>query len=181
MMHIAPRFARHGVMACSMQYRLAHNTLGPIPRCPRSTGFCESSRSIWRIALWDFLPAHIWHCTALSPIHIPSRRWSPLHLPICNPTLQATSPCFSTEHSQASPIPSKREPPTLILHGSADHIHPLEQRTLYCFCNNTSIQSEMEYTAPLAASQWKEGKKAFDWLIKTLDLPLVAKAETRKS
>jgi len=182
MMHIAPRFARNGVMACSMQYRLAPQHRWPTQSqdVHAALDFLRSQQvDLSRIALWGFSAGA--HLALHSALTYPHRLAAVVAIaPAINlrelPS-NAVSPCFSTEDlTAASPLFSSAEmPPTLIVHGSADHIHPIEQSAAFAQKHrNVTLRTVKNGIHGL---HWPiiEGRrakrKAFDWLIKTLDLP----------
>ena len=182
MAHIAPLFARKGIMACSMQYRLAPEFRWPAQAqdVHAALDFLLSQQvDPTRIALWGFSAgAHL-------AIHAAHTYPHPLAavVAIAPPTNLHALPfedlqaCFSQEDLKEASVMNieKKLPPTLIIHGSADTTFPIEHSRSFAQQREEVTLWEVEHGNhgihwPFLAGR-KAKKDAISWLVETLDLP----------
>ncbi|MEC7984391.1 MAG: alpha/beta hydrolase [Myxococcota bacterium] len=181
--HLAPLFARRGIMACAMNYRLAPENRWPAQKEDvfAALDFLRSQQvDLQRLALWgDSAGAHMALHAALDyphPIaavvaigtpfdltHLPTSLWGEAFL---ESQLQAASPVYRE---------GSKLPPTLLLHGEKDRIVPVEQSRIFAQRFPQSTLWELEdgdhgLRWPLHRA-WRLKRKAVRWLEQTLDLP----------
>ena len=182
MAHIAPLFARHGIMACAMQYRLAPEHPWPAQSQDVHTAldFLRSQQvDPTRIAIWGVSAgAHLaLHAAKTYPHPIASV------VAIAPPTdlhalpFEEIQACFSEQDLEDASVMEKEStlPPTLIVHGSADTIFPILHSRRFAQQHSNVTLWEIEHANhglhwPFFAGR-KAKKEAIAWLVQTLSLP----------
>lgn len=182
MHHIAPLFARHGVMACTMQYRLAPQNPWPAQSQDVHTAldFLRSQQvDLSRIALWGFSAgAHLALHAAKTYPH-PLAGVVAIAPPVDLHALpfDALSSCFREDQLNDATLIGKKGnlPPTLLIHGSADQIFPSVHSRRFAQLEEQVTYWEIERGNhglhwPLLSGR-RAKRNAISWLVNTLDLP----------
>ena len=182
MSHIAPVFARHGVMACSMQYRLApqHQWPSQSQDIHAALDFLRSQQvDLSRIALWGFSAgAHLALHTARTYPHALAAVVAiapPVDLHALS--FDGLEACFSEEQLDDASVLGKEGtlPPTLIVHGTSDEVFPcVHSRRFAVQHDNVTLREVVGGNHGLHWPFWsgrRAKKDAISWLIQTLDLP----------
>ena len=180
--HIAPRFSRKGIMACTVQYRLAPQVTWPAPLndIHAALDFLRAQQvDLNRIALWGVsagaqlalraaqtYPHPIAAVVALAPA-----------VDLTQLDLEHTEDCFpSQQHCRdASPaFDHGMLPPTLIIHGSLDPIFPFAHTQEFARRPGVTLWPLEGGNHGLhlpfrKARQLKH--KAIEWLVEQMDLP----------
>lgn len=182
MNHIAPLFARHGVMACTMQYRLAPQHTWPAQSqdVHAALDFLRSQQvDLSRIAIWGFSAgAHLaLHAAQTYPHPLAAVVAIAPPVDLSALSFDTLAPCFQEDQIQDANIFNTRNklPPTLIVHGSADTVFPsvhsrrfaqLEENVTYWEIDGANHGLHF----PLIRGR-RAKRKAISWLVETLDLP----------
>lgn len=182
MSHIAPLFARHGVMACTMRYRLAPKHPWPAQSqdVHAALDFLRSQQvDLSRIALWGFSAgAHLALHAAKTYPH-PLAAVVAIAPPVDLHALpfDSISSCFREDQLEEATLIGKKGtlPPTLLVHGTADQIFPSVHSRRFAQLEEQVTYREIEKGNhglhwPLLAGR-RAKRKAISWLIETLDLP----------
>lgn len=181
--HYAPLFAKKGIMACSINYRLAPDHKWPtqLDDLLQSIAFIrEQQVDLQRIALWGISAGG--HLALMAALQQPE--WFKCVVTIGAPTDLTTTPaglgttCFSENQRRiASPFHhSGTLPPTLILHGELDRVVPPSQAEEFHRTrpNDTTLMlikdGDHGLRWPLI-NGWRAKRKAISWVVDTMDLP----------
>jgi acetyl esterase/lipase len=182
--HIAPLFAKRGVMACAMDYRLAPDDPWPaqLEDVLLALDFLRSQQvDPKRIALWGHSAGG--QLALLAGMERPSQircvvaTAAPTDLSRCPEDLWREA--FTREQLESvSPMHQSGAdlPTTLLVHGQLDRRVPIEQARAFAGERSEEV-SLMELRdgdhglrwPPVSA--WRTRRKAIDWTIEQLDMP----------
>ncbi len=181
--HLAPLFARRGIMACAMNYRLAPDDRWPAQQEDifAALDFLRSQQvDLSRLAIWgDSAGAHMALHAALHyphPIAAVVAIGAPTNLSRLPYSLWGAA--FSeSQLKDASPISygDRPLPPTLLLHGEKDRVVPVEKSRMFAQLFPQATLWELKdgdhgIRWPLHTA-WRLKRRALQWLVSTLALP----------
>ena len=182
MSHIAPLFARHGIMACTMQYRLApqHSWPAQAQDVHLALDFLRSQQvDLSRVALWGFSAgAHLaLHAAQTYPHPIAAVVAIAPPVDLHALPFDVVAPCFREDQLREANIFDKRNqlPSTLIVHGTSDSVFPYVHSRRFSQLEENVTYWEIEGGShglhwPLIRGR-RAKRKAITWLVDKLDLP----------
>ncbi len=182
--HLTPLFARKGIQAAAMDYRLApdHRWPAQLEDVLLAIDFLQAQQcDLKRIALWGFSAGG--QLALLAALKRPNAIkcvvsiGAPTHLGLTEKSLWG--PCFEKEQlDEASPAlyGSSNLPPTLILHGESDPVVSSEQAKLFhaAFPNESTLKivknGDHGLRRPVLAGMVSK-RSAIKWVEKKMDMP----------